>query len=66
MLLLVQKRSDDYESIYKRLYLDGSSYISYKKNFKHYDNMVFVCGVSKSVHLELNSIADAEYFYEAI
>lgn len=66
MLLIVQKRGDDYEHIFKRLYLDGTSYAIYKKHFKYYDNMVFVCGANKSAHLEFDTFANAEHFYEAV
>jgi hypothetical protein len=52
MLLLIQRRSDDNEQVFKRLYLDGTSYIAYKTHFKHFENVVFVCGVTKSAHLE--------------
>lgn len=51
MLLVIHKRGEDNEVIHKRIYLDGTSYIVYKKHFKYYSNLVFICGVSKSIHL---------------
>lgn len=52
MLLIIQKKSEDNEQVYRRLYLDGTSYVAYKTHFKHYENTVFVCGVCRSAHLE--------------
>jgi hypothetical protein len=66
MLLLIQKKSEDSEQIYKRLYLDYTSYISIKRHFKYYSNLVFICGVSKSAHLEFDTLADTEHFRDEI
>jgi hypothetical protein len=59
MLLLIQKKSEDNEQVYRRLYLDGTSYVAYKTHFKHFDNAVFVCGVCRSAHLEFENLANA-------
>lgn len=52
MLLVTQKKNDDSEIIHKRIYLDGTSFVELKKNYKYYKNIVLVCGAIKSVHLE--------------
>lgn len=54
MVLIIKKKEkegDDNDQVYKRLRLDGTSYIAYKKHFKYYSNMVFICGVNKTIHL---------------
>lgn len=66
MLLIIHKKSEDNEQVYRRLYLDGTSYVAYKTHFKHYENTVFVCGVCRSAHLEFENRANAENFYETV
>jgi hypothetical protein len=52
MLLVTQKKNEETEVIYKRIYLDGTSFVEVKKNYKYYKNIVYVCGAVKSVHVE--------------
>ena len=64
MLLVTHKKNDDTEIIHKRIYLDGTSFVESKKNYKYYKNIVLVCGAIKSVHLEFETPADTEHFQE--